>query len=567
MSNISNLQLAEFAVERYESGQMVYWYGTYCLPCTTSLYSRKKKQYPAHYTAARASDYQKDIRNNKTCADCIGFIKGAVWSECGQRAPVYASGGCPDRSADGMLAYCKSKGMENGRIATLPEIPGLLLHKSGHVGVYVGNGWAIEAQGFATDIVRTKVQGRGWVSWAKMPFIRYEAGAVAAPERALGDRTLYRGCKGSDVEQLQAALLALGFDLGKWGPAKNGVDGDYGQATTAAVKAFQQRAGISADGIFGSVSYEALKEAERTGFADPEEGGAPDESGAADDDKDDGQAPSDEGAVSVPAFVRATANVNIRAKPNTGAKIYTVLKKGNKIAYSGTTQKGWHGVVNEKNGKIGWISGRYSVLVETPKAIIDLSQYNAVTDWDALRDSVAFLWLRIGLRSQSADGALRKDAKFQQYAAECAKRGIPFGAYFFGRAASAAAALEESQATAGWAEAFSPAVYAYVASAETVTHASIQAFCDDLAKRTGQPVGAQIAHHRYTQYDADKLKTAYMWIPRYGSDDGSLVAPQYPCDVHQFTSRGRVPGVEGYVNLNHVTGQGKALGWFTGGGR
>lgn len=48
-----------------------------------------------------------------------------------------------------MLSWLKSKGCKNGKIATMPDVPGILLFKSGHVGVYVGNGYAVEAQGFA----------------------------------------------------------------------------------------------------------------------------------------------------------------------------------------------------------------------------------------------------------------------------------------------------------------------------------------------------------------------------------------------------------------------------------
>ena len=48
----------------------------------------------------------------------------------------------PDKSANGLFSWAKNKGMEWGTIGTIPEIPGLGLAASGHVGVYIGNGQA-----------------------------------------------------------------------------------------------------------------------------------------------------------------------------------------------------------------------------------------------------------------------------------------------------------------------------------------------------------------------------------------------------------------------------------------
>ena len=217
--SITGKQLAEFAVKCFLDG-VRYWYGTCYYKCTTALLNSKTRQYPAHYTSGRRSGYLSDIVDGAMCCDCIGLIKGAVWSELGAHAARYGTGGCPDKGANGMLEYCKAKGMAHGSMNTLPEIPGLLLHKQGHVGVYIGGGYAIEAKGFSADVVKSKVAGRGWTSWAKLPFIDYADGegaveAPAAPETTytLGQRLLKRGCKGSDVTELQKALTALGFDL------------------------------------------------------------------------------------------------------------------------------------------------------------------------------------------------------------------------------------------------------------------------------------------------------------------------------------------------------------------
>lgn len=38
----------------------------------------------------------------------------------------------------------------------MPEIPGLMLWKSGHAGVYIGGGYAIEAMGTSKGVVKTR---------------------------------------------------------------------------------------------------------------------------------------------------------------------------------------------------------------------------------------------------------------------------------------------------------------------------------------------------------------------------------------------------------------------------
>ena len=170
-----------------------YWYGTCGYKATTSLLNRKAKQYPSHYGSSRTSRYKQDIRDKKVVCDCIGGAKGYAWTGGGQAmleaigndnavANKYGSNGCPDKGANSMFSYAKSKGMEWGAIDTLPEIVGLALHADGHVGYYVGGGYAVEWRGFNYGCVRTKVKDRKWKYWYKLPFIDYGASVVTTPE-------------------------------------------------------------------------------------------------------------------------------------------------------------------------------------------------------------------------------------------------------------------------------------------------------------------------------------------------------------------------------------------------
>jgi len=63
--------------------------------------------------------------------------------------------------------------------------------------------------------------------------------------------TLKEGLSGPEVENLQKALKAQGFDPGL-------IDGVFGPGTEAAVIAFQKSEGLTADGIAGSKTQQAL---------------------------------------------------------------------------------------------------------------------------------------------------------------------------------------------------------------------------------------------------------------------------------------------------------------------
>jgi hypothetical protein len=47
---------------------------------------------------------------------------------------------------------------------------------NGHFGVYIGNGWAIEARGTYYGVVKTRVKDRPWTYWFKSPWLEYVTG-------------------------------------------------------------------------------------------------------------------------------------------------------------------------------------------------------------------------------------------------------------------------------------------------------------------------------------------------------------------------------------------------------
>ena len=64
----------------------------------------------------------------------------------------------------------------------------------------------------------------------------------------MAEPVLKRGASGTAVRQLQAALKEAGHDPGP-------IDGHFGAATEAAVRAFQQDKGLAVDGVVGPITW------------------------------------------------------------------------------------------------------------------------------------------------------------------------------------------------------------------------------------------------------------------------------------------------------------------------
>lgn len=117
--------------------------------------------------------------------DCVCLIKGILWGWCGDAGKTYGGAGysvngVPDIGADSMIKVCKEVSTNFSSI-----VPGEAVWMSGHIGIYIGDGlavecspkWANKVQITAVGNIGTKsgYNTRTWTKHGKLPYITYEA--------------------------------------------------------------------------------------------------------------------------------------------------------------------------------------------------------------------------------------------------------------------------------------------------------------------------------------------------------------------------------------------------------
>lgn len=196
--------------------------------------------------------------------DCVCLIKGLLWGWTGDGnksygGASYASNGVSDISADGMIARCTGVGtsfsqVEVGEAVWLP----------GHIGIYIGDGLAVECSPKWGNCVQVTAVGnigrkpgynvRTWKKHGKLPYITYVAsnGSQQVPGTAAG--TPAPSAPAKRPLKIDSNIKSVQIWLNVYYSAGLAVDGSFGSMTKKALtRAWQQEVGgLAIDGSFGS---------------------------------------------------------------------------------------------------------------------------------------------------------------------------------------------------------------------------------------------------------------------------------------------------------------------------
>lgn len=115
--------------------------------------------------------------------DCVCLIKGILWGWNGNvnktyGGAVYNANGVPDKNANQIMSYCTGVSTNFNNI-----VPGEIVHMPGHVGIYLGDGLAVECTPIWKDGVQITAVGnigkksgyntRTWTNHGKLNYIDY----------------------------------------------------------------------------------------------------------------------------------------------------------------------------------------------------------------------------------------------------------------------------------------------------------------------------------------------------------------------------------------------------------
>ena len=240
-----------------------YVFGAWGEQCTPANRRRRKRDdHPTSVTACQVLNGDKP-----TCDGCKWDVpvdmfdcRGYTYWCLKQVGITISGGGCTSQwnTAANWVVKGPISEMPRDRVCCIFVRKG---SKMEHTGLYLGDGTTAEC---SSGVQLKKSVASKWTHYA-IPAGLYED--TPTPTPSTDKPTLRKGDKGAYVIELQKDLVGLGYDLGKYGPEKNGVDGSFGQKTEDAVKAFQRThtgvggTKLAVDGVVGKNTWWALDNA------------------------------------------------------------------------------------------------------------------------------------------------------------------------------------------------------------------------------------------------------------------------------------------------------------------
>lgn len=266
MVKMKNSDFANKAKEIATKYKTLYIKGCFGAP----MNDKNKKRYTQNNAYNKKADRVYKIKNASSDTfgfDCVCLIKGILWGWNGNvnktyGGATYVANNIPDFGADNIVNYCN--GMSN--IFSNIEV-GEVLHMKGHVGIYIGDGLAVECTPKWKDSVQITAVGnigekkgynsRKWVNHGKLKYIDYiKKEKTTSTSNFLGDHGYF---KYGDVHENIGKIAAF---MRKTFPAytsEKALGNKLGPNLQKAIKEFQKRTELESDGNIGPITLATLK--------------------------------------------------------------------------------------------------------------------------------------------------------------------------------------------------------------------------------------------------------------------------------------------------------------------
>ncbi|MCM1149463.1 MAG: peptidoglycan DD-metalloendopeptidase family protein [Butyricicoccus sp.] len=204
---------------------------------------------------------------------------------------------------------------------------------------------------------------------------------------------------------------------------------------------------------------------------------------------------------------------------------------------------------------------------------IDVSEHQGAIDWEAVAgDGIDFAMIRAGYRGYS-QGGLYTDEYFARNLDWARQVGLDVGLYFFSQAVTPEEAVEEAEFlldlidVAGleismpiafdWEHIGNNEARTDDVDGATLTDCAV-AFCERVKQAGHDPVVYAYRNLAYFLYDLPRLNDYALWIGALGDSPDFY----YKHEIWQYSSEGKVKGIDGPVDLNlffEEKGDGAAL--------
>lgn len=195
----------------------------------------------------------------------------------------------------------------------------------------------------------------------------------------------------------------------------------------------------------------------------------------------------------------------------------------------------------------------------TSIAGIDVSEHQGDIDWNAVKNAgIEFAIIRVGYRTYGG-GEITLDTTFEQNLRNADAAGIKTGVYFFSQAIDPEEAIEEADAVIDAIRPYNityPVIFDWElitgdsARTDTMTVDNLAdaciSFCERVKSAGYTPMIYQNKNTTMFKLDLPKLQDYDFWLAEYGDK------PTYYYDYQmwQYSSTGKVPGINGEVDMN-----------------
>ena len=182
--------------------------------------------------------------------------------------------------------------------------------------------------------------------------------------------------------------------------------------------------------------------------------------------------------------------------------------------------------------------------------VIDVSSYQGKIDWAVTAQHVDGVIIRCGI---GQDMVSQDDVRFKENVEGCIQYGIPFGVYIYSYAKTVEMAKGEAahvlRLLAPYKDKVSFPVYYDLEEKGTEHNAVERAIAfGNIIEDAGYWCGIYANQYWWQTYLKNKLERFTKWVAKYSTNKPVGIAGSY--DIWQYSSKGRVAGINGNVDMN-----------------